>query len=68
MHELGEVGKRDPKKALSWLMKAAEANNPKAIERLVRVYRNGELDQKPDPKRVAYWEAHAVSAISKETP
>lgn len=68
MNERGEGSGANPRKALDWLLKAGEANNPQALQWLAWLYRNGGLGEAADPQRAAYWEARLAQVNNKGMP
>lgn len=53
---------KDPRLALHWLTRAAEAGHVKAMDDLVRVYLYGELGETPDDAKAERWAAKARRA------
>ena len=56
-YETGDLGrKEDPAEALRWLTLAADNGDTIAMQRLVKVYSDGQLGAKPDAERAAAWQ------------
>jgi len=53
---------RDAIKAHQWLVKAAEAGHIGAMDRLVRVYQNGQLGQARSDRKAEFWATQARRA------
>jgi len=51
---------RDPKKALAWIVKAAQAGNRVAMKSLADIYRHGDLGVPADAVKAAAWEKKAA--------
>lgn len=62
MYSLGIGTRRDEKKALAWLTRAAEGGHVAAMDQLSRIYARGEFGQKIDKAKAAYWAEKARKA------
>ncbi|MHB1292721.1 MAG: tetratricopeptide repeat protein [Sulfuricella sp.] len=59
MYALGEGIEKDPKKALYWIIFAAEKDYLLAVKLLAQAYRTGDLGLTVDPRQAQLWEAKA---------
>lgn len=56
MYESGNGIDRDLAKAFYWTRQSARKNYLAAVDKMTRVYKLGELGQKPDLEQVKYWD------------
>jgi len=62
LYENGPIIKKDPEVAFYWYKKGAEAGDIHAIDRMIRIYENGELKEKMDQEKASEWHKKATHA------
>ncbi len=62
MYSLGIGVDRDPDEAIKWLTRAAESGHVAAMDQMVQVYLEGELNQPVDHGKAEYWAHQARQA------
>jgi TPR repeat protein len=61
-NEIGWLEYSTEAEALNWYTHSATRGYPLAMERLAKVYENGELKEKPNPEKAAMWRQRAQAA------